>query len=89
MVVLITGVVNDVTPVPPASAVPPLAALYQSIVSPAPTVAVSVTVPVPHLVNGPAPATGCVTDRYSQTKTEAEASVFAPPLRGKGRAALE
>ena len=46
------------TPVPPARGLPPLAALYQSIVAPVPTVAVSVTVPVPHLVKGPAPATG-------------------------------
>ena len=52
------GVVNEVTPVPPASGLPPLAALYQSTVSPVPTVAVSVTVPVPQRVNGPAPATG-------------------------------
>ena len=52
------GVVNEVTPVPPASGLPPLAALYQSIVSPVPTVAVSVTVPVPHREKGPAPATG-------------------------------
>ena len=52
------GVVNDVTPVPPASGLPPLAALYQSIVAPVPTVAVSVTVPLPHRVKGPAPATG-------------------------------
>ena len=52
------GVVNEVTPVPPARGLPPLAALYQSIVSPVPTVAVSVTVPVPHRVKGPAPATG-------------------------------
>ena len=52
------GVVNEVTPVPPVSGVPPVAALYQSIVSPVPTVAVRVTVPVPHLVKGPVPATG-------------------------------
>ena len=52
------GVVNEVAPVPPASGVPPVAAPYQSIVSPVPTVAVSVTVPVPHLVKGPVPATG-------------------------------
>ena len=52
------GVVKLATPVPPASGLPPLAALYQSIVSLVPTVAVSVTVPVPHLANGPAPATG-------------------------------
>ena len=54
------GVVNEVTPVPPLSGLPPLAALYQSIVSPVPTVAVSVTVPVPHRMKGPAPATGAV-----------------------------
>ena len=52
------GEVKLVTPVPPVKGLPPLAALYQSIVSPVPTVAVSVTVPVPHLVKGPAPATG-------------------------------
>ena len=52
------GVVKLVTPVPPARGLPPLAALYQSMVSPVPTVAVSVTVPVPHRVKGPAPATG-------------------------------
>ena len=52
------GVVNEVTPVPPVRGLPPLAALYQSIVSPVPTVAVSVTVPVPHREKGPAPATG-------------------------------
>ena len=52
------GVVKLVTPVPLARTVPPVAAAYQSIVSPVPTVAVSVTVPVPHLENGPAPAVG-------------------------------
>ena len=52
------GVVKLVTALPPARTVPPVAALYQSIVSPVPTVAVSVTVPGPHRVNGPAPATG-------------------------------
>ena len=52
------GVVNEVTPVPPASGLPPLAALYQSIVAPVPTVAVNVTVPGPHRLKGPAPATG-------------------------------
>ena len=45
MVVLIDGVVKEVDPV--ISAVPPLAAAYQSIVSPAPGVAEMVTVPVP------------------------------------------
>ena len=50
------GVVNDVVPVPPASTTPPDAAAYQSIVSPAPTVADIVTVPVPHLE----PFTGAV-----------------------------
>ena len=52
------GVVKLVTPVPPASGDPPVAAAYQSIVSPVPTVAVKTTVPVPHLAKGPAPATG-------------------------------
>ena len=45
--VLIEGLVNDVLPL--NKAVPPEAAAYQSIVSPAPGVAVIVTVPVPHL----------------------------------------
>ena len=43
------GVVNDVVPVPPARTAPPVAAAYQSIVSPAPTVPDMITVPVPHL----------------------------------------
>ena len=41
------GVVNDVVPL--TNAAPPVAAAYQSIVSPAPTLAEIVTVPVPHL----------------------------------------
>ena len=47
------GVVKVVEP--DKSAVPPLAAAYQSIVSPAPGVAEMVTVPVPHL-DPPVPA---------------------------------
>ena len=47
MVVLIEGLVNEVLPVNKAA--PPEAAAYQSMVSPAPGVAVIVTVPVPHL----------------------------------------
>ena len=43
------GVVNDVVPVPPVRTAPPVAAAYQSTVSPAPTLADIVTVPVPHL----------------------------------------
>ena len=43
------GVVNDVVPVPPARTAPPVAAAYQSIVSPALTFADIATVPVPHL----------------------------------------
>ena len=43
------GVVYDVVPVPPVRTVPPVAAAYQSTVSPAPTLADMVTVPVPHL----------------------------------------
>ena len=43
------GVVNDVVPIPPVRTVPPVAAAYQSTVSPAPTLADIVTVPVPHL----------------------------------------
>ena len=41
------GIMNDVTPVPPASGDPPVAAAYQSTVSPAPAEAVRVRVPVP------------------------------------------
>lgn len=41
------GVVNVVVPVPPESTVPPLATEYQSTVSPAPTLALKATVPVP------------------------------------------
>ena len=51
--VLIDGLVNDVLPLNKAE--PPEAAAYQSIVSPAPGVAVIVTVPVPHLA-APEPA---------------------------------
>jgi len=43
------GVVNDVVPVPPVRTVPPVAAAYQSTVSPAPTLADIATVPGPHL----------------------------------------
>ena len=50
------GVVKEVVPVPPASTAPPVAAAYQSIVSPAPTLADIITVPVPHL----APLTGFI-----------------------------
>ena len=50
------GVVNDVVPVPPARTTPPEAAAYQSIVSPALTLAEMITVPVPHL----APSTGVI-----------------------------
>ena len=46
---LIEGVVNEFVPVPPANGLPPLAAAYQSVVSPAPGVAEIATVPVPHL----------------------------------------
>ena len=53
----ILGVVKLVTPVPPARGDPPVAAAYQSMVSPPPTVAEITTVPVPHLVKGP-PAVG-------------------------------
>ena len=49
MVADILGVVNDVVPVPPARTAPPDAAAYQSIVSPALTLADITTVPVPHL----------------------------------------
>ena len=44
--------------VPVPREVPPVAALNHSIVSPAPAVAERVTVPVPHLEKGPAPAAG-------------------------------
>jgi hypothetical protein len=43
------GVLNELVPVPPAKIVPPVAAVYQSIVTPAGVVAEIVTVPVPHL----------------------------------------
>ena len=43
------GVVKLVTPVPPARGAPPVAAAYQSMVSPAGTLADRVTVPGPHL----------------------------------------
>ena len=52
------GVVKLVTPVPLARTDPPVAAAYQSIVSPVPTVAERRTVPVPHLAKGPVPAVG-------------------------------
>ena len=47
------GVVNDIVPVPPVRTAPPVAVAYQSTVSPAPALAVIVTVPVPHLEPGP------------------------------------
>ena len=50
------GVVKEVVPVPPARTTPPETAAYQSIVSPALTLAEIITVPVPHL----APLTGAV-----------------------------
>ncbi len=43
------GVVKLVVPVPPDNTLPPVAAAYQSIVSPAPTLALIPTVPVPDL----------------------------------------
>ena len=49
VVAAILGVVNDVTPVPPVSTVPPEVAAYQSMVAPVLAVAASTTVPVPHL----------------------------------------
>ena len=49
------GVVK-LKPVP--TNVPPDVASYQSTVSPEPTFAIKVTVPVPHRVNGPGPAVG-------------------------------
>jgi len=49
VVVDILGVVNDVVPVPPVRTAPPVGAAYQSTVSPAPTLADIITVPVPHL----------------------------------------
>ena len=50
------GVVNDVVPVPPDNTVPPVDAAYQSTVSPADTVTLIFTVPVPVLE----PSTGDV-----------------------------
>ena len=58
MVADILGVVNDVVPDPPVKTGPPDAAAYQSIVSPAPTLADRFTVPVPHLD----PSTGLIGD---------------------------
>lgn len=52
------GVVKLVTPVPPASTVPPVADAYQSMVSPAAAVAVKLSVPGPQREKGPAPAVG-------------------------------
>jgi len=49
VVAAILGVVNDVTPVPPVSTLPPEVAAYQSMVAPVLAVAASTTVPVPHL----------------------------------------
>ena len=43
----IEGVVKEVTPVPPVSGEPPLAAAYQSTVTLGPTVAERLTVPDP------------------------------------------
>jgi hypothetical protein len=46
--VLIDGVVNLVTPLPPASTDPPVAAAYQSTVVPLTAFATNTTVPGPH-----------------------------------------
>ena len=54
------GVGKLVTPVPLARTVPPLGEEYQSMVSPGPTLAVKVRVPVPHLVKGPVLAVGAL-----------------------------
>jgi len=54
VVPVIVGVVKEVVAVPPVSIAPPVAAAYQSMVSPAAGVAVITTVPVPHLAAGPA-----------------------------------
>ncbi len=43
------GVVKLVTPEPPDNTLPPVASAYQSIVSPAPALALMPTVPVPVL----------------------------------------
>ena len=53
---VIDGVVKEVVPVPPVNTVPPEAAAYQSMVSPAPGVALITTVPVPQRLAGPAVA---------------------------------
>ena len=59
VLLLIDGVVYEFVPV--VSAVPPVAAAYQSMVCPAPGVAEIVTVPVPHRDAGvPAGAAGSV-----------------------------
>ena len=49
VLVLIEGVVKVSVPVPLAKGEPPLGFAYQSMVSPVPTVAEILTVPVPHL----------------------------------------
>ena len=61
----ILGVVNDVTPVPPVSTEPPVAAAYQSIVSPAETDAEMLTIPVPQ--REPFVAVGAVGNGFTTT----------------------
>ena len=64
---------NEVVPVPPAKGDPPVAAAYQSIVSPAPGVADIVTVPVPHLDAGT--AVGALGLGFTVTVTSDEVTV--------------
>ena len=52
------GVVKLVTPEPAESTVPPVAAAYQSMVSPLLTVAVKATSPGPHRLKDPVPTDG-------------------------------
>ena len=67
------GVVNVVVPVPPDRTVPPEAAAYQSIVSPAPGVADIVTVPVPQRDAGT--AVGAAGSGFWVTVTAEEVTV--------------
>lgn len=79
MLVLIDGVVNVVDP--DASNVPPLAALYQSMVSPAPGVADIVTVPVPQRDAGTAVGAAGIGVTVTATGDEVTTQPFAAVTR--------
>ena len=70
------GVVNEVTPVPPVKTDPPDAAAYQSMVTPEPTVAEMLTVPVPH--REPAVPVGAVGAAHDGLR----AIIMPPIVRG-------